>query len=651
MRKAISVFSLVLLLAPIAAGFDKGSELNAPPAAAVREQVKRAVELAGNDRAEEAVAELKKARAAAPNYLRAHAEYIRIKTYYLNRYDEVRAEYDALIAREPENPVLLMALATGQYVSPSKRRNIWYQKVAELAPDWAWGHYAKAQLLTGKDWAGAAAELSKAIEKDPDANEVYAHLLRIQEKRLENIDDALATAEKMAARPETRSQGMKERWRLRLAKAGATEEARTKLKEELAALTASSKELDVLAGVHSTYLQVFTDVEGAKAVEAKIKQIDPLWFSERGLTTMFLPATLNTIHRPMAISGRDLSIWAKSDKDPSAEPKQKLKNIENALALNPGENMKRFLYEQAFAQAEKAGDAETMIKYAKLLKANEPEDSPVPARIALALADQKKELQKALDHARMAEKMSVEFRPIPRPANVNAEEFAELFTEEVQKKNYQRRRAQALESLGWVLHQSGKHDEAEPKLRGAVEVGRSEKRLWRLSEALAGMGRKEEAEKIAAEAKMEFAETIKKRFINEPSKDFELTTIDGRKVKLSELKGKAVMIDFWATWCGPCVAEMPHLVKLYDKYKAAGLEILAISCDDKADLHKVAPFAKEHKLNFPVLVDQGVGKLYNVNGYPTSIFIDKQGNIRYRDMGFGEETPRKLEVIFNELLK
>ena len=247
---------------------------------------------------------------------------------------------------------------------------------------------------------------------------------------------------------------------------------------------------------------------------------------------------------------------------------------------------------------------------------------------------QEKELDKIDDAIATAEKMS-------RRPEARAEGMKALATAACQGRL----------AHGRVLYQMGRYAEAEPRLRQAVELGRSEKRLLQLSEVLGRLGRKEEAARFAGEAKVEFAETIKRGFINQPAKDFELTAIDGRRLKLSDLKGKAVMVDFWATWCGPCVAAMPHLVKLYEKYKSRGLEILAISCDDKADRHLVAPFAKEHKVTFPVLFDEGVGKLYNVRGYPTSIFIDKQGHIRYRDMGFRDETPRELEVIFDELLK
>ncbi len=96
---------------------------------------------------------------------------------------------------------------------------------------------------------------------------------------------------------------------------------------------------------------------------------------------------------------------------------------------------------------------------------------------------------------------------------------------------------------------------------------------------------------------------------------------------------------------------MPHLVKVYDGYRDRGVEILAISTDIEADRAGVVPFVKQFNVNFPVLYDDGMEKVYQVNGWPTTLFIDKKGNIRYRTVGFFDETPRLTEAVLNELLK
>jgi peroxiredoxin len=146
-------------------------------------------------------------------------------------------------------------------------------------------------------------------------------------------------------------------------------------------------------------------------------------------------------------------------------------------------------------------------------------------------------------------------------------------------------------------------------------------------------------------------ESVKSRFVTRPAKDFQLESIDGRKYRLSDLKGKVVLVNFWATWCGPCVAEMPLFARVYEKYKGQGFELLAISNDDPADRDLVRQFAQKHQLNFPALYDDGIAKLYGVDGYPVSVFIDRQGNIRYVQDGPFDVGGRRLEIILNELLK
>ena len=112
-----------------------------------------------------------------------------------------------------------------------------------------------------------------------------------------------------------------------------------------------------------------------------------------------------------------------------------------------------------------------------------------------------------------------------------------------------------------------------------------------------------------------------------------------------------MLVDFWATWCGPCTESVPALNRLYEKYKGRGFEILFVSTDAEADLPKVVPYAKDNKINFPVLFDKGAKELYNVVAFPTTFFIDKQGKLRYRDAGFVNESERKYDVIINELLE
>ncbi|PGO33301.1 thiol:disulfide interchange protein [Bacillus cereus] len=133
--------------------------------------------------------------------------------------------------------------------------------------------------------------------------------------------------------------------------------------------------------------------------------------------------------------------------------------------------------------------------------------------------------------------------------------------------------------------------------------------------------------------------------IGKSAPDFELTKLDGTKVKLSDLKGKKVILNFWATWCGPCQQEMPDMEAFYKKHKE-NVEILAINytpSEKGGGEEKVSNFAKEKGITFPVLLDKNIDvtTAYKVITIPTSYFIDTKGVIQ--DKFIGPMTQKEME--------
>jgi len=122
--------------------------------------------------------------------------------------------------------------------------------------------------------------------------------------------------------------------------------------------------------------------------------------------------------------------------------------------------------------------------------------------------------------------------------------------------------------------------------------------------------------------------------------DFTLPALTGEAVRLSAFRGhKAVLINFWATWCAPCRLEMPTMEKAYQKYKGKGLEILAVSID-AGPKSAVKNFMEELGLTFPALLDpkMQVLHLYRLSAIPASFLIDKQGVIRFKELGYRDWT-------------
>jgi len=103
---------------------------------------------------------------------------------------------------------------------------------------------------------------------------------------------------------------------------------------------------------------------------------------------------------------------------------------------------------------------------------------------------------------------------------------------------------------------------------------------------------------------------------------------DGRTLSLESLKGKIVVINFWATWCPPCRAEIPAFLSIYNKYKRKGLEIVGISLDQKG-WDVITPFIKKYKITYPIVLDDGsVANEYgNIRSIPTTILVNKKGII------------------------
>jgi peroxiredoxin len=114
--------------------------------------------------------------------------------------------------------------------------------------------------------------------------------------------------------------------------------------------------------------------------------------------------------------------------------------------------------------------------------------------------------------------------------------------------------------------------------------------------------------------------------INRPAPDFKLPDLAGRMVSLSDFRGQVVVVNVWATWCPPCVDEMPSLEKLYRKFKDQGLEILAVSIDSDG-IAAVAPFMKKNGLTFPALIDSqaSIQTSYRTTGVPETFIINKKG--------------------------
>lgn len=132
---------------------------------------------------------------------------------------------------------------------------------------------------------------------------------------------------------------------------------------------------------------------------------------------------------------------------------------------------------------------------------------------------------------------------------------------------------------------------------------------------------------------------------------FSLRTLDGESVSLSDLRGRAVVLNFWATWCPPCRAEMPAFQRLYTRYADRGLMVLGVNATLEDDLAAVFAFRQQYHLTFPILLDESgqVNRRYRVTALPTTFFIDSRGMIRDVVVG-GPLSEAAIEARLSEIL-
>ena len=138
--------------------------------------------------------------------------------------------------------------------------------------------------------------------------------------------------------------------------------------------------------------------------------------------------------------------------------------------------------------------------------------------------------------------------------------------------------------------------------------------------------------------------------VQDKAPDFALKSIDGTNLRLNEYRGQVVLINFWASWCGPCRQEMPLLEAIDKRYQNAGFTVLGVNVEGKAAPAK--EIAAKAGVSFPVLVDEGqkVSELYQLEAMPSSVIVDRDGVVRYVHSGYKPGDEAKYVEVIKQLI-
>lgn len=137
--------------------------------------------------------------------------------------------------------------------------------------------------------------------------------------------------------------------------------------------------------------------------------------------------------------------------------------------------------------------------------------------------------------------------------------------------------------------------------------------------------------------------------LDEPAVAFEAPDLQGNLVRLSDLEGKVVLLNFWGIWCKTCRHEIPHLVELDEKWREEGLVVLGADYGDSPE--DLREFASELGMTYPILVEDALAEAYEVLVYPTSVILDRKGRIRYRVEGYTQEGFDSMVAVVERLLE
>ena len=608
MYKAIKVFVLLLVFAPLNTAFSTESA----------EMIfNQGIDYLYEGEWEKAGKSFKKAIELDPNFQKAHEYYQNVEFFFFERKEEIRTEYRERIQKDPRNAVLYVLLARILDWNSDERIELLEQAIAvdsTFTPaytqlPWAYRpNYEKAQDILSKglkiqphsvELLTAQATLFASMGKPERAQDLYRKIIT-------SYPDSIYTC--IVYRE--------------LASSEENDEKRIELLEKTMTLMEQTDFAfsDVYLDLYHAYEK--TNPQKAVALAEKITQIRPPFYDRRA---------------PFYAYQFLYNYWIKTDTTKAIDVAVQALNSNSS-----NHNIYSYLGYQLIHIKREIPLAIQLLNKAKKF------DGPGQLWGRTVLGDTPRS---QIGYSKICEELDAYHESLLGRAKFVKKDYTEAIqhlSSAIGKMGDSALDAEGYFWLGRTYEKIEKWDEAMVAYANSL-AEREDKNVRKFAERLGsritGLKTSVPEKKVVTIDEL-IAEAQLQKSI--PAPDFQAETLEGKKVSLSDYQGKVLILDFWATWCGPCLAELPYFQELVNLYKNdPSVAFLTISQDRSKDV--IRKFLEQKGYTFPVIFDTGIGQLFEVEGIPLLIVIDQAGKIRYRHFGFDPNNVDFIQLMKKEI--
>lgn len=648
---------------------------------AAKEHYARAKQFTASGAQDRALSELKLAIQLAPEFVEAHRDY---QDSQRSKTDSLIQEYDSYARQNPKSAAFRYLL--GRAYSLAGRRNeadVEYQNALKLDPYFSWALLSTGSAARGRGETSQAADAWQKARLKAGASPTLHYLLASNLLLLKKYDSALEESVTALRMDPALYAAYPIKWRSKI-NLSDSEEVLAAISGEIQQLESGHpQDINALEAILKGY-EIVIDKSGRARARDALLAADPKYFEKQQYPRVY---TITSGGQPIEFAGPNARRFVDAKEFSNAKQRlDVLRDVEKEVAdadirfyLIYPEIFKSYVDVGDFANAEgimgtleKGGMssfrlADSRIDLARSYLSHKAkldealqqvEKAEESLRERINQLGQKEKTEMAIGYARVSLARALHARGLILAAKGMTAKAVASFAESVKENEGEENTL----DLGLSYIRAGKTEEGIKMLVSAYSFEGPRSQEAKKALVLA-YGKREKTALLAGllkEALNRRRLEVKKSTMSEtstllpknearPAPMFELASISGRKVSLTEFKGKVVLLNFWATWCGPCLQEWPPLQKIYSERKEKGFALVMISIDE--ELYRVPLFLKKNPSQAQMLFSDGlVTRVYEEHGIPLLVLVDRNGMIRYRRTGFEVKDEGTLQQLIDSLL-